>query len=109
MILAFAEDSTVTALDNFAEVQTHCEFQDVEAGIYTFCDKFGRVLRPVIPEPNRHKILGFAFTSSPAHFTLASTDERRPDLLQSIIDGQVFVSPGPRIQTREELVKELRS
>ncbi len=108
MILAFAEDSTVRALDSLSDVRTYCEFQDVEAGIYTFCDESGRILRPVFPEPRRRKIFGFVFTSSSDDFTLAATDERRPELLQSIIEGRVIINSGPRICTREELVKELR-
>jgi hypothetical protein len=39
---------------------------------------------------------------------LTLTDERHPELLQSIIDGRVMISRGPRIRNREELVRELR-
>lgn len=108
MILAFADDCTVRALDSFSEVRTYCEVQDVEGGIYTFCDEFGGILRPVFSEAHRRKIFGLVFTSSGEFTSLVLTDERRSDLLQSIIDGQVIIARGPRIRTREELVRELR-
>jgi|SRR4051812_21680985 len=105
MILVFADDSTVTAMDDVAQANTHCEVIDVENGVYTFIDQWGAVLRPVFPTPTKRTIFGVL--RSPDYFTLAVTEERRPDLLEAIRDGEVLVEPGPRTRTREELIQEL--
>ena len=106
MILAFADDSTVVAVDDISEANRYCEVIDVENGVYIFIDERGAVLRPVLPQPTRRTIFGFL--ASPDNFTLAATEERKPELLQSVFDGTVSVDPGPRIGTRDELVRELK-
>ena len=98
MILAFADDRTVTAFDNLLEANGYCEGPDVEAGMYTFLDEHGRVLQPEqeIPRP-----------TWAGHFKLLPTEERRPDLLKAVFNRQIAVDRGPRIVTHEQLVKEL--
>src|SRR3954453_7799438 len=100
MILAFAEDRTVTAFDNVLEANSYCEGPDVQAGIYTFLDQHGRVLQieQEIPQP-----------TWAGHFKLVPTEERRPDLLQAIFNREIAVDRGPRIVTQEQLIKELHS
>src|SRR5436305_1603615 len=106
MILAFADDSTVTAVDDIAQANIHCEVIDVENGLYTFLDEHGAKLHPVFQTPTKRTIFGVL--CSPDFFTLATTEERRPDLLQAIYDGEIIVDPGPRIRTNEELIRELK-
>jgi len=106
MILAFADDSTVTAMDDIAEANTDCEVVDVENGVYTFLNEYGAILRPVFPTPTRRTLFGVL--CSPDSFTLAPTEERRPDLLQAIFNRKVIVEPGRRIQTSDELIRELK-
>jgi hypothetical protein len=106
MILAFADDSTVTAMDDIAQANTHCEVGDVENGVYTFLDECGAILRPAFPTPTRRTILGGL--CSPGNFTLSATQERRPELLQAICNGAIIVEPGPRIRTSEQLIRELK-
>jgi hypothetical protein len=108
MILAFADDSTVTAVDDIAEANGYCEGVDVEAGIFTFVDEHGTVLRPIFTRPVTRSTLGPVSFVSSGHFTLVPTDERRPDLLQAVFDGHIAVGRGPRIRTHEELIMELR-
>jgi hypothetical protein len=106
MILAFANDSSVTALDGIREVWAYCEVQDVEDGVYIFCNEHGRILRPVFPAPPENRILKALW--APSTFTLQATEEFRTELLKSISDGALIVDPGPRIRTREELMGELK-
>ena len=105
MILAFADDSTVVAVDDISEPNRYCEVTDVENGVYMFIDERGAVLRPVLPQPTRRTIFGFL--ASPDNLTLVATEECKPELLQSVFDGTVSVDPGPRIGTRDELIREL--
>jgi len=107
MILAFADDSTMIAVDDISQAHTYCEVIDVQNGVWTFLDQHGTILRPVFPTPTRRTIFGRL--CSPDSFTLTVTVERRPDLLQAVFDGSVSVDPGPRIRTRDELIKELRT
>jgi hypothetical protein len=99
MILAFADDRTVTAFDNAYEANGYCEGPDVEAGVYTFLDEHGMVLKPEqeIPQP-----------TWAGHFKLVPTEERRLDLLQAVFKREITVERGPRIATQEQLIKELQ-
>ena len=73
MILAFADDSTVTAVDDIAEANGYCEGVDVEAGIFTFVDEHGTVLRPVFTQPVTRSTLGpVSFVSSGPRFVTAA-------------------------------------
>jgi hypothetical protein len=98
MILAFADDRSVTAFDNVLEANAYCEGPDVKAGIYTFLDEHGRVLSA------EQSAVGPAWAGN---FNLIQTNERREDLLRAIFDREVAVDKGPRIHTYEELIREL--
>ena len=98
MILAFADDRTVTAFDNILEANGYCEGPDVEAGAYTFLDEHGRVLQPQQQVP---------LPTWAGHFKLVPTQEHRPDLLQAVLKREIAVDRGPRITTHEQLIKEL--
>ena len=105
MILVFADDCSVTALDDITQANVHCEVIDVQDGVFTFIDEHATVLRPAFPERTKRTLFGS--WASPDTFTLVPTQEQRPELLQAIFDRQVSVSAGPRIRTYEELVREL--
>ena len=106
LILILADDSSVTALDDLAEANRQCEVVDVERGCYTFLNQHGVVLRALCD--GRTKRMSLGLLCSAESFSLAETDEHRPDLLKRIVDGTVVVEPGPRIRTREELILELQ-
>src|SRR5260370_38742595 len=105
MILEFADDRTVTALDDIGEANGYCEGPDVEAGVFTFLDEHGRVLQPQFSEPVTRSKLGPLLFVSRGYFKLVPTDERRADLLQAILDRQVAVDRGPRIHTHDQLIR----
>ncbi|EEF59585.1 hypothetical protein [Pedosphaera parvula] len=105
MILIFENDSTTRAVDDISEANRYCEVIDVEDGVYTFIDERAAVLRPILASPTRRTMFGIL--CSPDSFSLAATDEHRPELLRSIFDDTVSVEPGPRIHTREDLIREL--
>ena len=105
MILTFADDSTMIAVDDISQAHTYCEVIDVQNGVWTFVDQHGTILRPVFPTPPRRTIFGRLCL--PDSFTLTVTEERRPDLLRAIVDGRVSVERGPRIRNRDELIREL--
>ncbi|MES2707829.1 MAG: hypothetical protein V4726_14650 [Verrucomicrobiota bacterium] len=108
MILAFADDFTVTVFSNIAEANTGCEGIDVEDGLYTFLDEEGTVLLPVFTEPNIRRKWGPLTSIESGIFTLVVGDERRPELLRAIIEGDISVDCGPRIRERDELIRKLR-
>jgi hypothetical protein len=105
MILVFADDSTMRAVDDISDANRYCEVVDVETGVYTFIDEHAALFRPILAEPTRRTVFGCLCSAD--SFSLAATDERRPELLRSIFDGTVCVEPGPRIRTREDLIREL--
>ena len=74
MILAFADDSSVTAIDDIAQANTYCEVIDVENDVYTFIDEHAAVLRPTFSKSTRRALFG-VLTSSDT-FALVRTQER---------------------------------
>ena len=105
MILAFANDSTVIAVDGIDQVRTYCEEIDVQDGVWTFIDQHGKLFRPSSPKRPEGRIARSWW--APDSFTLTPTEHGLPDLLQAVFDGAACVDPGPRIRTREELIQEL--
>ncbi|MDK3159565.1 hypothetical protein QPK87_23750 [Kamptonema cortianum] len=95
MILAFANDSSVTAFDSIAQANTYCEAIDVENNVYVFLNEAGFVLKPMfIVPPLKTKVLFFTIIEE-APFTLHQTHERRDDLLASLDSGTINVEKGP--------------
>lgn len=59
MIIAFAEDQTVSIFPDMSSVQQECEAIDVEEGAYLFFDELGRRLIPRFTAPVRRSRLLF--------------------------------------------------
>src|SRR6516225_11709166 len=59
MIIAFADDRTVTVFPDIVSVRRDCEAIDVEEGVYQFFDEYGRRLKPRIINPVRRTSLFF--------------------------------------------------
>jgi len=95
MILAFAEDSTVRALDTIEQANVYCETIDVEEGVYTFLDERGFVLVPVITPPRRKRFLGTTMICGTGAFRLQRTSDRRDDIVRRFIAGEIAVEKGP--------------
>ncbi len=111
MILAFADDFTVTAFDSERQANTHCEGIDVENSVYIFTDELGFVLVPRFTEPNRRsRLFGLLSRVRSGIFALELTRERRLDLLEDVLANRICVTHGPTIfSTCEALQKLLRS
>jgi hypothetical protein len=51
MIIVFADDQTVGVFPNVESVRTECEAVEVEDGVYSFFDEYGRRLVPIMIQP----------------------------------------------------------
>lgn len=107
MILAFANDQTVTVLNTVAQANTYCEGIDVEAGIFTFTDEHGELLLPVFTTPNSKWSLGPLRFVDSGVFKLEATGERHVELLQDVLAGHISVSEGPTTIRTSERLKEI--
>ncbi|MDB6124342.1 MAG: hypothetical protein JWQ71_3335 [Pedosphaera sp.] len=109
MILAFADDSSVTVFDDVAQANRYCEGADVENGVWTFTDERGYFFKPIFTEPKERKVLfGLASISSDP-FTLILTGQRNTQLLEDVLAGRISVDNGPtKIQTNDQLKDVLR-
>jgi hypothetical protein len=106
MILAFADDSTVTVYDTITQVIVDCEGVDVEDGLFIFTDERGYILRPVFTEPNKRGSLFSIKWVSSGFFKLELTTERNVQLLQDIVESRVWVDRGPTSICNQEQLKE---
>ncbi len=94
MILAFANDATVQIFRTEAQIPTYCEAIDVEEGEYVFLNARGYVLRPVFTVSAKSRFLFITFIGDGA-FTLVPTDQRRDDLVQGLISGEISIDSEP--------------
>jgi hypothetical protein len=72
MIIVFEDDQTVGVFPHIESVRTACEAVDVEDGVYSFFDEYGRRLVPIIIKPVSRTSLFFGAIKSVGggHFKL---------------------------------------
>jgi hypothetical protein len=110
MILAFANDCTVTVFDTVDQANSGCEGIDVEEGVYLFTNEHSEILRPVFTVPNSKSkwFIGPLYTVKSGIFMLERTGEHNLRLLQDTLAGRITVEHGPTgIRTNEQLKEAL--
>ncbi len=95
MILAFADDSTVSLFDTIVQANSSCEAIDVKNLLYVFIDEHGFVLRAIFPTlPTESRFL-LITTVSEGTFVLERTADRRRDLIEKLDSGEITIDSGP--------------
>ena len=103
MIIAFADDQTVSVFPDLASVQGECEAIDVEEGAYRFFDELGRRLVPRFIAPVRRSGSLFGISSVGGGNFELDLDPQDQASFKTSLANAVAIEPNRWFATLEEL------
>jgi len=107
MIIVFAEDQTVSVFPDVDSVRRECETVDVEKGVYSFFDEFGRHLLPRWTAPVQRKggLFGWMGSVGGGSFELELNLQDNGLAFQTSMANVVAMEPNRMFETIADLAR----
>ena len=109
MIIVFADDQTVEVFPNVESVRKTCEAVDVEDGVYSFFDEYGRRLVPIFIKPvsRTSSFFGAIRWVGGGPFRLELDTEDDGSAFDTAICTAVAIGPNPRFTAVADLARHV--